>query len=677
MSLSKSSFHPVEEMIHGVHVRDPYRWLEDRGLPETNQWIEVQKERCQTYFSSCDTLDVLRRRVRDLLNVEAVDQPAEVGGYYFYRRRNRDQEQACIYVQERSTGLERLLVDPSGLGPFASVAIHRISEDAALLAYEIKHGGGDAKEIRMVDVTSGLILTDRIRAGYTRGFVFASGNDGFYLCHEDSSGGSDHLIQFHSRMSGEDRPVLARPRQPGSRLVLVADASHLGAIWIHPSEKESVWDFFVAPRERDDDWRLVFRNETLLRNPICYEGKIFALSYENAPNGRLVELALDGQEIRTVVPEGHGPARQIVIAGQRFFVNYFIRGCPSIRSWSLDGREAERGDFPTDGTIQLLPQFASNEDSLFYSHESFSQPPLIYQYTTGIERSSLLSRHEASPKPAVYQVRELSFRGKDGTDIPITIVVCGGTKHSSKLPVIMTGYGGFGVPMTPRYSVLVAIMMELGAVFALPHIRGGGEFGDAWHDGGRARNRQTAIDDFVAAAEWLSTEGITNPAKLAIFGGSNSGLLVAAAMTQRPDLFRAILCIAPLLDMVRYECFDQAVKWQREYGSVNSAEDFHALHAYSPYHQVRWNLDYPATLFVSGDKDDRCNPAHVRKMAAALQERAAQSNPILVDYSAERGHSPVLPLSVRVEALALRLAFLCRELSIEIAREACHEAANC
>jgi prolyl oligopeptidase len=676
MSLRTPSFQPVEEVIHGVHVRDPYRWLEDRGLPETNHWINVQKERCQTYFSSFDKLDVLRRHVRDLLNVENVDQPAKVGGYYFYRRRNRDQEQACIYVQEHSSGSERLLVDPSGLGPFTSVAIHRISDDAALLAYEIKHGGGDAKEIRIVDVASGLILPDGIRAGYTRGFVFASGNDGFYFCHENSSCGSDHLIQFHSRLSGEDRPVLARPRQPGSRLVLIADASYLGAIWIHRSEKESVWDFFVAPRERDDAWRPVFENTTLLRCPISYEGRIFALSYENAPNGRLIELTLDGREIRTVVPEGDGPPRQIVIAGDSFFVNYSVRDCPSIRRWSLDGKEAGRGDFPTDGTIQLLPQFASNGESLFYSHESFSQPPLIYQYTTGIEKSSTLSRHVPSPKPAVYQVKELSFRGKDGTEIPITIVARSGTEHSSQLPVIMTGYGGFGVPMTPRYSVLVEIMMKFGAVFALPHIRGGGEFGNAWHDTGRARNRQTAIDDFLAAAEWLSTEGITTPAKLAIFGGSNSGLLVAAAMTQRPDLFRAILCIAPLLDMVRYECFDQAVKWQREYGSVDSAEDFHALHAYSPYHHVRSNLDYPATMFVSGDKDDRCNPAHVRKMAAALQERTAQSNPILVDYSAERGHSPVLPLSVRVEALALRLAFLCRELSIEVAREACYEAAD-
>jgi prolyl oligopeptidase len=240
----------------------------------------------------------------------------------------------------------------------------------------------------------------------------------------------------------------------------------------------------------------------------------------------------------------------------------------------------------------------------------------------------------------------------------------------------MTGYGGFGVPMTPQYSVLVAIMMELGAVFAMPHIRGGGEFGKSWHDAGRAQNRQTAIDDFTTAAEWLCAAGVTTPSRLAIFGGSNSGLLVGAAMTQRPGLFRAVLCIAPLLDMVRYERFDQAIKWQSEYGSVECPEDFHALHAYSPYHHVQRNVDYPATLLVSGDRDDRCNPAHVRKMAARLQERAAQGNPILVDYSEERGHSPVLPLSVRINALARRLAFFCKELRIQALEGVRHEATD-
>ena len=265
-------------------------------------------------------------------------------------------------------------------------------------------------------------------------------------------------------------------------------------------------------------------------------------------------------------------------------------------------------------------------------------------------------------------MREVSITSKDGTLVPLTLVSFDRSADAATpRPVIMTSYGGFGVPVTPQFSVLVTMLMELGAVFAIPHIRGGGEGGKEWHYVGRARNRQLSFDDFIAAAEWLCRQGLTTPARIGIFGGSNSGLLVGAAMTQRPDLFGAVVCIAPLLDMVRYEVFDQAVKWRTEYGTVDDPDDFRALYAYSPYHRIAENVNYPATLFVSGDKDDRCNPAHVRKMAARLQGRSAQKSPVIVDYSEERGHSPVLPLSVRVPALARRVAFLCRQLGIPVA----------
>jgi prolyl oligopeptidase len=243
-------------------------------------------------------------------------------------------------------------------------------------------------------------------------------------------------------------------------------------------------------------------------------------------------------------------------------------------------------------------------------------------------------------------------------------------------PVIMTSYGGFGVSVTPQFSVLVAILMELGAIFVIPQIRGGGERGKQWHESGRGRHRQSSFDDFIAASEWLCREGITTPERIGIFGGSNSGLLVAAVMTQRLDLFGAVLCIAPLLDMVRYESFDQAVKWRSEYGSIANPEEFRALYAYSPYHRVEEGVNYPATMFVTGDKDDRCNPAHVRKMAARLQDRVAQKSPVIVDYSEERGHSPVLPLSVRVPALARRIAFLCRQLNIPMTSGGLDETAR-
>ena len=415
--------------------------------------------------------------------------------------------------------------------------------------------------------------------------------------------------------------------------------------------------------------RMVFRNLRLPYIPLLSWGRIFAISFDSAPNGKIVELTLDGQEVNTVVPEAQTVIGQVVAAGGRLFLNHLENGSLSIRSIASNGTDTRTIDVPSGGTLHLLPQLHRKPDSFFFTHESFFEPPCLYEYSATNDQSSIFHERTRSLAADECEVHPYFFASKDGVQIPLSLVRKHRASPTGTQPLIMTGYGGFGIPMTPQFSVLVTILLELGVAFALPRIRGGGEFGASWHEAGRARNRQTAIDDFIAAAEWLCREEITYPQELAIFGGSNSGLLVGAAMTQRPGLFRAVLCIAPLLDMVRYERFDQAAKWQTEYGSADVAEEFQALYAYSPYHRVRRNIDYPSVLFVSGDKDDRCNPAHVRKMVARLQERNAQVNPVLLDYNQERGHSPALPLSVRIEALTRRLAFLCRELGLEVPRE--------
>lgn len=675
MPLSTLSHPAIEDTLHGVCVSDPYRWLENRNLPETEQWIEDQQQTCEAYFEGCTELDLLRHRVRDFLNTEIIDQPARVGDHYFYRRRKRDQDQACIYLRDGDTNEERLLVDPSGQGPFASVGIYRISDDASLLVYQLRHGGSDAVELRVLDVRSGRIFPDSIASGHPRGFSFAADNSGFYYCHEPASGSGDLLIEFHSFSDPSiDTPVFTRPRSQGSRLVLITDRIQIGAVWIHEHNDEAVCDFYIAPRMFEGHWRIVFENKRLPHSPVLHDGRVFALSYEDAPNGKLIEFTLDGNRVQTILPEGDARPGQIVAVGRRFFVSLAEKGFSSIRSWTLEGDYVEEVPTPLTGTIQLLPCVSSLGESLFYTHQSFVQPLQIYEYATESARTSLFSRRNASLGQRDVQVREASFKGTDGTDIPVTLIGQQEAPSQRARPVIMTSYGGFGASMTPQFSVLVTIMMELGATFAIPHIRGGGEFGQPWHDAARTINRQTAIDDFIAAGKWLCAEGTTTSAQLCIFGGSNSGLLVAAAMTQRPSLFGAVLCIAPLLDMVRYERFDRAAAWRSEYGSVDNPEQFLALLSYSPYHRVQPDVNYPATLFVSGDRDDRCNPAHVRKMAARLQNRAAQRNPILVDYSPQRGHSPALPLAIRVEALARRIAFLCRGLGIDIPTEVSNNA---
>jgi prolyl oligopeptidase len=664
MSLTGFERNGYEELIHGVPVHDPYRWLEDRSSPKTERWIQEQQRRCESYFAECKDFPAIRERVCDYLDIDVIDQPARVRGLYFYRRRKRGQEQAGIYARDTLTEQERLLVDPSQFGPFASVRIHRISNDGSLLAYELKRGGGDCKAIHFLDVERGLVFPDHIQTGYARGLSFSADDSGFYYCHELIEATGDHEIRLH-RFAGtpEDQVCFRADRTPGSRLVLVGDNIHLGAIHTREVEGNGVVSLWIARRTSPDIWWCVFSNRSRPYSPILRQGRIFVLDYQRSHNCRLVELDFSGAEIRTVIPERTARISQLVSVGDKIFLNYLDRMMPVIECWTLTGKKHGCIDVPLDGTVQLVPAEADYTESIFYLYESLSRPAAIFEFDLLSERAQICHRVDVARALPCFS-REETYLAKDGTVIPITLASSRPKESEQQRPLIMTSYGGFGVSVTPQFSVLVAIMMELGVTFALPHIRGGGEFGTEWHDAARQRNRQTAFDDFIAAAEWLCSKRITTPQQLAIFGGSNSGLLVGAAMTQRPDLFRAVLCISPLLDMVRYELFDQAGRWAREYGTVIDPDDFAALNAYSPYHHVAEGINYPSVLFVSGDKDDRCNPAHVRKMAARLQEDNVQTSAVIVDYSEERGHSPVLPLSVRIDSLARRIAFLCRELKL-------------
>jgi prolyl oligopeptidase len=664
MSLANSVCTPIEELIHGVLVRDPYRWLENRDLPETEEWICDQHRRREEYFESYDDFDALRTRVREYLDVEVIDQPTRVAGRYIYRRRKQGQEQPCIYVRDVSTTNERLLVDPSQFGEFASVAIHCVSEDGSLLAFELKSGGEDRKTIHLVDMKEMRILPDKIATGYARGFTFISNGTGFYYCHETPTELKNHTIQRHLfGESARDTVVFSAARTDDSRLVLLSDTHNLGALWMHTMGSERVADLWIARRDDTSQWRRVFTERELLSIPILKHGRIFSVSYNKSPNGRLIELTTDGDELRTIVPEQNEMIQQCVVSDE-IFISYRKSESASIRLWSLLGRDLGKIDVSTDGTLHLLSHKSQSQTTLFYTYESFTQPLTTFEYVPETGRSLQWHQPILPTRRTPPSVLEVSFLSKDGVRIPMKLIGLPRCKRALETAVIMTSYGGFGFPVTPQFSIFASILIERGAVFALPQIRGGGDFGKVWHDGGRGKNRQTAFDDFLAAAEWLCREKITSPAKLGIFGGSNSGLLVGAAMTQRPDLFGAVLCIAPLLDMVRYEHFDQALKWRKEYGSTNFAEDFTVLHEYSPYHRVQNDTNYPSVLFVSGDKDDRCNPAHVRKMAAHLQAGGAQTRPILVDYSGQRGHAPVLPLSVRIDALTRRIAFMWRELNV-------------
>jgi prolyl oligopeptidase len=400
--------------------------------------------------------------------------------------------------------------------------------------------------------------------------------------------------------------------------------------------------------------------------PLLLPGKILAITDCRAPNQRIVELRpRPGQETEwlDVIPESDYCIGQWTVAGDRIVVLCAKNMERRIRMFDLAGRKSQDVPVRPDETLRITSA-GQGFDEIFLERESFTEPIRTVRYSPKSNECSLWAKRNIPFDGAAYSHLQLRFPSKDGTEIPIYLVgrkdILAGGCH----PAIMTSYGGYGMSMTPQFSVFVAFLIERGGLFALPNIRGGSEFGVEWHAAAKRRNRQKAYDDFLSAAEWLITTGRTASDKLAIFGGSNSGLLVGAAITQRPDLFRAAVCMVPMLDMLRYHLFDNAHVWREEFGTADDPDDFAALVSYSPYHQVRDGAAYPATMIVSGDADRNCNPLHARKMTARLQAANSSRNPIFLDYSEFRGHSPVLPLSQRVEALTDRMAFLCDQLQL-------------
>ena len=684
--MSKSlNFGPsLVERIHGVSVADPYRWLEDRSSIETTRWIAQEQVKFQEYFRRIQPMNPLRKRVQEFADVETIDQIGKVRNRYFYRRRSVGQEQASIYVMDSADNFERVLVDASNRGVFASIGIYVISSDASLLAYEVKQGGEHFKAIHFIDVSTGKPIPDHLSRGLARGVILRTANDGFYYCHESLNDPDahqrDHVVGFHrfGTPTKEDLQLLTLPRTRSSKLVLTNEGEQLGAIYCHELAGRSVVDLFCSNPDLDHVWNPVCLNQPAPFSPFFFRGRLFAHDFQNTPNGQIVELDFaTGRRVRIVVPEWNRRTLQCSIVLGRLYVTYLVGTETVVRLWSFDGTFLGTLSLEEGYTWSLVPGYASEVDELLLQSESFTRPPTIFRYLPNSDERIVWNRRHAPDSLRAYVTQKHTFASKDGIQISISLLGALSDDLPKCRPTIMTAYGGFGITMTPQFSTFISVLLELGFLFAIPQVRGGGEHGKTWHEAARGRNRQVAFEDFCAAGDWLCERGFTEPRKLAIFGGSNSGLLVGAAITRRPDLFRAALCIAPLLDMIRYHLFDRARVWSDEYGTSEDPEDFRTLLGYSPYHNVLDEVNYPAVLFVCGDKDTRCNPAHARKMTARLKDRRAQTNAILIDHTEERGHSPTMPFSVRVDGITRRIAFLCHELGVPIPEETYQNETHC
>jgi prolyl oligopeptidase len=664
----------VTEVLHGMEITDPYRWLEDQESPRTREWISAQTRYARAYLDFLPGREHIRARIRELLDVETYDSLQKVGERYFFRNRLPGQEQPSIYMREGMDGPDQILVDPSlrGAGPHTAVKPVRVSADGRLLLYEAKQGGERTGTFELLDIETRKVLPDVLPRGYLRGFAFAPDSKAFYYVHETPGTQAHSRRVAYKHLLGtsfdEDEEIFVAGEGDDLRLHIVAGQASLGFLVVRFGQT-AVSDFYVWKLRSTEKPEAVIRNASYQFGPtLLDDGRILAITDRDAPNLKIVEVHGDKEseaEFIDIVPHSDSRIQGWVPQKDRIVVSYLRRLQTVIEIFDLSGKRL--GEVAVkDGETARLAGGSEDGQELFFERESFSKPLETCVFRHFDSAVTIWAKRNVPFDSTAFRHTRVSFPAKDGTQIPMFLFGRADTLDGAPHPTIMTSYGGYGVPMTPQFSVFVAFLIERGCLFALPSIRGGSEFGAEWHEAAKRRNRQRAFDDFIAAAEWLIETGRTEAGKLAIFGGSNSGLLVGAAMTQRPDLFRAVVCMAPMLDMLRYHLFDNAHVWKDEFGTAEEPDDFSALLGYSPYHNVRDNTAYPATMLVSGDSDQNCNPLHARKMTARLQAANVSGYPILLDYSHYRGHSPVLPLSERIEALTDRMAFLCDQLQLTV-----------
>jgi prolyl oligopeptidase len=668
-----SPIEAVAEILHGVSVTDPYRWLEDQESAQTRGWIEAQTKYARAYLDSIPGREQIRERIRELLDVETYDSIQKVGDRYFFRKRLPGQEQPCIFAREGPDGKDCLLIDPAerGSGKHTAVKPLRVSPDGRMLLYEVKEGGERTGTFELLDIQSRKTLPDVLPRCYLRGFAFAPDSRSFYYVHEPITPKPQRRAVYHHVLGArfdDDKQIFFAGDGDRLRLSIVAGQDQLGFLVYRFLDKPYT-DFYLWRIGSETAPTLVIENAAYKFGPsLMKDGRILAVTDRDAPNSRIVRLRLrEGlePEFVDVIPATDVPIQNFEVTETRIFVSYTREIKTQIAVFDLFGKPL--GELPIDksDTVRLTGG-SPDEDELFFERESFTKPIQICRYSSRNGEAKVWAERKVPFNSQAFSHSQVWFTARDSTRIPMFLVGRPDVLDSGSHPAIMTSYGAHGVPMTPQFSIFVAFLIERGCLFALPNIRGGSEFGNGWHGAAKRRNRQVAFDDFLCAAEWLIESGRTEPRRLAIFGGSTSGLLVGAAMTQRPDLFRAVVCMVPMLDMLRYHLFDNAHVWKEEFGTIDDPGDFAALLGYSPYHRVLEGVSYPATMIVSGDSDQNCNPLHARKMIARLQAANVSEHPILLDYSRHRGHSPVLPLSERIQALTDRMAFLCDQLQLPV-----------
>ena len=667
---------------HGTKVADPYRWLEDTDSADTHAWVEAENKVTFGYLEQIPYRKAIHDRLTKLWNFERYRVPQKQGGRYFYEHNNGLQNQNVLYVAESLNAEPRVLLDPNTLSPDGTVALvgRAVSEDGKLLAYGTAASGSDWMEWHVREVDTGKDLSDLVKWVKFSGASWTKDGKGFFYSRYDEPKQGTMLrdtnyfqkLYYHrvGTAQSEDKLVYERPdnKELGFQGDVTDDGHYLIiSVWQGTSPKNRLYykdltraDAEVVKLLDDFDAQYQF---------VDNDGPVFWLKTDlDAPRGRLIAIDTrrpERERWQTIVPQAAETLTSASVVNDSFLLGYLKDAQTEVRIHDLEGKFLRSVDLPGIGTAEGFSG-KRKEKETFYGFTSFTAPTTIYRYDLVAGKSEKFRQPKVDFDSSGYDTKQVFYTSKDGTRVPMFLTYRKGLKLDGNNPVLLYAYGGFNISLTPAFSVSNAVWLEMGGVYAQPNLRGGGEYGEDWHQAGTKLRKQNVFDDFIAAAEWLIANHYTSPSKLAIRGGSNGGLLVGACMTQRPDLFAATLPSVGVMDMLRFHKFTIGWAWTSDYGSSDDAEQFKAIYAYSPLHNLKPGTKYPATLVTTADHDDRVVPGHSFKFAATLQADQAGAAPVLIRVETKAGHGAGKPVSKQIEEMTDEWAFVARNLNMDV-----------
>ncbi len=667
------------DIYHNVPVKDPYRWLENPNSEETQAWIKAQNELTFNYLDQISARQQIKQRVTKLWNFEKFDLPFKEGGSYFYFKNDGLQNQSILYTLSSLDASPKVLIDPNTLSLDGTVAIFSVSvsRDGKLIAYGLSGSGSDWIEWKVRDIETGKDLPDTLKWSKFSTVSWTSDNRGFFYTRYDEPNESTKLedtnyfqkLYYHRLGTSQSEDLLIYHRPDQKEWIFNGKVTEDGryliiTVWRGAGPKNLV--FYKDLQSSDGKViELISQFEANYRF-INNDGHIFWFYTDfNAPRVRVVAIDINNpvqNHWQEVIPQAAETLKSVNLVNNKFIANYLKDARSSIKIFNLDGSFIREVELPEIGSA-LGFSGKRDERETFYLFTSFTTPSTIYRYDLVSGKSSIFRQPQVDFDPDKYETKQVFYSSKDGTKVPMFITYKKGLKLDGNNPTYLYGYGGFKVSLTPNFSIGNLVWMEMGGVYVVPNLRGGGEYGEEWHQAGMKLKKQNVFDDFIAAAEWLIENKYTCSEKLAIAGQSNGGLLVGACMIQRPDLFAAVLSAVGVMDMLRFHKFTVGWAWCPEYGTPENEEEFLALYAYSPLHNLKSGTSYPATLITTADTDDRVVPAHSFKFTAALQEAQAADKPVLIRIETRAGHGAGKPTSKIIDEIVDKLAFLVEVIS--------------